>query len=289
MKQTMAKIWNKITTFKVQELRIVRENAKEIKVVKLSFLGLAVFAILALCGYYYYNSVKIEPHNEAVIQYKANLMFDHIKNNTVLKEVPYQYNAAALSAFQTNSFVDRSRAGLTSVKFFLDVGENKRPDSELFSHVRKIIQPKLNIEGTTDWEMLEEADLLKKFLMLEYYRCEIISIEDNFNITILSYVDSVGNPILPPYHNQKEYDTVSEQWLKTTTRIISEYNTQIGIVGTLFTQLEIAYKPKIVDKYFENNSKKEVIILRSYFDRYFPMLKKLSSNTIGIAAPMATN
>jgi hypothetical protein len=290
MKTTMKNFLQKLTKFKIQELKIVRENAKEIKIIKFSFLGVAIVSLLALGGYHYYNATKITPHNEVAIQYKAKLLLDHIKNNTVLKDVNYQYNVAALTAFQTNSFVDRSKAGLSSINFFTFVNEDKRPDSELFTHVRKIIQPKLSIGTDTDWEMLEEAELIKKFLMLEYYRCEIISIEDNFNIAVLTkYVDSVGNPILPPYHNQKEYDIVSEQWLKATTRLINDYNTQIGIVGNLFTQLEIAYKPGLTDKYYQDNSKKEIVILRSYFDRYFPILKKISSDVIGLDVPMAAN
>jgi hypothetical protein len=291
MKQTMTTIWKKITTFKIQELKIVRENDKEIKIIKFSFLGLAVITLLALGGYYYYNSVKIEPHNEAAIQYKANLMFDHIKNNTVLKNVTYQHNAAALAAFQTNPFVDRAKAGLSTTGFFIGVSEDKPQDSELFKHLKNLIHPKLDAT-IVNWELVEEAELLEKFVILEYYRCEILSIEGNFNVSILGkYIDSTGNIVLPEYRNQTEYDTVTTRWLRAVDNLIVDYNSKLNTINNLFTQLNILYATRqpVTSKYFENNSKKEVLLLRSYYDNYNPKIIKLTTNVIGIEAPMAVN
>lgn len=290
MKTTMKNFLQKITKFKIQELKIVRENAKEIKIIKFSFLGLAIVSLLALGGYHYYNATKITPHNEVAIQYKAKLLLDHIKNNTVLKDVNYQYSLSAQTAFQTNIFVDRSKAGLTSINFFTDVHKNKLPDSELLQHLQTVIRPKVTDNTLLAWESLEEADLLKTFVRLEYYRCKVISIEDNFSVNILSkYIDSTGTPILPPYHSQKEYDRVSEQWLKTVSTLINEHNDKLTTINTVLKALDIAYKTDAFKVNFENNTKSEILYLRKYADDYFPKLIKLSGNVIGLDVPMAAN
>lgn len=290
MKTTMKNFLQKITKFKIQELKIVSENAKEIKIIKFSFLGLALVALLALGGYHYYNATKITPHNEAAIQYKAELVLDHIKNNTVLKNVNYQYSLSAQSAFQTNTFVNREKTGMTSVNFFTEVQNNKLPDAELLLHIQEIIRPKVTNNTLLAWESLEEADLLKTFVRLEYYRCKIISIEDNFSVSILSkYIDSTGVPILPPYHNQKQYDEVSEQWLKTVSTLINEHNEKLTTINTVLKALDIAYKTDAFRVNFENNTKAEILYLRKYADDYFPKLLKLTENIIGLDVPMAAN
>lgn len=233
---------------------IVRSSDGTIKVFNLNFLGVALAMLLCFLTVIYKVVTTIDENKDALIENTAASLFKHVQNleefNTVLK-TNVDYHTYALTIFQSNPYVLNKNTDVHEVQqmlqYFSKAAANKTVTKQEYQNINSLVlnkQDKTAFPKVADLEQLENASLLGSYLKLEFFKSKVMVIEANFVKEILTLTDSVGNPLLPPYYNQQQYDKVTNDWLSKAAKLISKYEEDMDTVAT------------VVELFMQNNTPK---------------------------------